>query len=925
VEFAFDTLGMPYFMQSVSFAGQLGAMQRGPDGQIYVATEGEEFLGTLQINEDTTKLTGMTPLTDPLQPFPLLAGTTSRLGLPNFTQIINNPISTPGFDFVGICLGDSTQFNGVGKDPAIDQFDWTFGDGSGANDAGPQVMHLYQAAGTYTVTLRIYNKCEPAGYATFTQDITIVAPPANPSQGVTLCTGSVTLDANPGNAPNLTFDWSTGEITRTITVDRQAIYDVTITDINGCATDGQFLAADNRPQVDFGPNLTLCQNVPLAPLDAQNPGTTYQWTLNGSNTGSTIRTQGVDTSLPGVFEYEVTVTDPITTCFANDSIIYTINESPAFTAVPFNPTSCNAADGHIDLTITAPAGTLFTYFITGPSASSSDIDQPLGGPIVTPGLGAGTYGVTVSDQVSGCATITTVAINDPAFTVGGTQLNNCDPIFINVTITPTAGTPLAPFDYRVIDVSTATNAQPITRDPSGTLTFPTTTPLPSNNEQYLVEVTDANGCTATSPAIDVDEDQTVPATFTINNCVAPMTIQASQGSTFLWSGTGLNIVAGTQDDQTVSANPPQGLQTFNVLITQAGFCDLDTALVVNVNNDVDAELNQSDACADQVTLTATPSGPYTYRWTQNGTPILGGTTLVINLNDDGDTFLVEVVNSQTGCTFPSNPLIASVKGDLQVTLASTPPCEGTPFTLTADSSLDPNVIYSWTLDGVNLNASTPTLVREDGGLYEVTASTPGPGQTCTRSVKFNIVVNPTTPGLLADTGIICPEAPADDPTATVELDAGPGFLLYQWFYEGTAIATATEQTLVAGEVGLYRVDLLNVYQCPSSDEIELVEECDPRITGPNAFRPGSSVISNSDFGLFTFFIDDESFEVFIFNRWGEMIFSSTDRLFRWNGGYNNNLAKPLPPGTYTYVVKYKSSYRPEDGILEKRGGVVLLR
>jgi len=101
--------------------------------------------------------------------------------------------------------------------------------------------------------------------------------------------------------------------------------------------------------------------------------------------------------------------------------------------------------------------------------------------------------------------------------------------------------------------------------------------------------------------------------------------------------------------------------------------------------------------------------------------------------------------------------------------------------------------------------------------------------------------------------------------------------------------------------------------------------------GPNAFRPTSAVTGaggekvNQSFKLFTFFIDDEDFQIFIFNRWGEMIFQSAERNFRWNGGYNNNLGELSPAGTYSYVVRYKSSYRPEEGIQEKRGGVVLMR
>ena len=55
-----------------------------------------------------------------------------------------------------------------------------------------------------------------------------------------------------------------------------------------------------------------------------------------------------------------------------------------------------------------------------------------------------------------------------------------------------------------------------------------------------------------------------------------------------------------------------------------------------------------------------------------------------------------------------------------------------------------------------------------------------------------------------------------------------------------------------------------------------------------------------------------------------MVYESTDRTFKWNGGYKGT-GQLLPPGTYAYVVRYKSEYHPEDGIQEARGGVVLVR
>jgi large repetitive protein len=185
---------------------------------------------------------------------------------------------------------------------------------------------------------------------------------------------------------------------------------------------------------------------------------------------------------------------------------------------------------------------------------------------------------------------------------------------------------------------------------------------------------------------------------------------------------------------------------------------------------------------------------------------------------------------------------------------------------------------------------------------------------------------------LLDRVLICPDPGNPDPnTREVTLDPGAGFIGYEWSLGGVPLNVFT-QTFTTDIPGLYTVLLTNSFGCVSEDQTDVVEECKPRLVAPTAFRPGSSVAntgdgsrSNSDFWVLPIFIADEGFQVFIFNRWGELVYQSTDPNFRWNGGYNNNAARLLPAGTYTYVVKYKSIYRPQDGILEKRGGVMLMR
>jgi len=55
------------------------------------------------------------------------------------------------------------------------------------------------------------------------------------------------------------------------------------------------------------------------------------------------------------------------------------------------------------------------------------------------------------------------------------------------------------------------------------------------------------------------------------------------------------------------------------------------------------------------------------------------------------------------------------------------------------------------------------------------------------------------------------------------------------------------------------------------------------------------------------------------------VYTSNDRYFKWNGGFNGIASQPVPGGSYAYVIHYVSAFHPERGIQEKRGGVAVLR
>lgn len=913
-EYSIDSLEQTHFKQRLPQAAELGAIQIAPNGQLYVAVNNagnNTSLGLISANDDTTQISSFT-----LNGFQLAAGTTSKLGLPNFVQQNSNALGGPGITVTGLCLGDSTRFSGASRDQ-IDEFNWAvfrngvqIGPLTAQDQTAASFAMLLTQAGNYSVTLRLHNRCAPD--TTMTESFAITNPPATPGGAAVLCSGPVTLDANASNAPGLTYVWSTGETTETIVVNDQRIVTATVIDALGCTSSGNFLVAENRPIVDLGPDLTVCEDNNTPALNAQNPGATYQWTINGVNAG-TIQVQAVDVTVPGVFAYSVRVTDPVTTCFVVDTKTYTVNVSPAFTFSGVNPTSCGTPSGSVTLQLNAstPAGgPLYQYFISGGSVAQSAIDQSAPTTVTIPNVAAGTYSAIVTDQISGCTLSSSIGLTDATFTITPTVVDPC-----LVTYSVAIGGGVAPYDFTITNSGTGQILGPDLDRPT-----PYTTPALAAG-LYVFQVTDNGGCIGTSN-VTVAPNPAVPITLTPNLC--NLTITASGATSYVWSSTPASGITGSTTNATVGLTPNAGQVTYTVVGSAAGFCPNTQTLDLNVGNITTPVLSQTDECSNSVLLSASPNGNFTYRWTRNGTLdlTLAGSQQILGLTNNGNTYSVQLIDPQTGCVAgPSATITAQVIGPVDASLSSTPPCQDAqPFTLTAASTAT-GVSYSWFLNNNPLTGvTTATTAQTQEGTYRVDISK----AACVASVSLPIARAPLPVGALPNRVVICNDPDNVDPT-TRSLDLDPGlFVQYEWS-KNNLLLNNTQRVLTADSEGLYEVQLTNEFACVAIDETEVLNECLPKLNAPNAFRPGSSVAANRVFRVFSFFITDENFSVFIYNRWGELVFTTSDRDFTWNGGYNNNAGQPLPPGTYSYVIQYVSAFRPDKGVQEKRGGVALLR
>lgn len=99
-----------------------------------------------------------------------------------------------------------------------------------------------------------------------------------------------------------------------------------------------------------------------------------------------------------------------------------------------------------------------------------------------------------------------------------------------------------------------------------------------------------------------------------------------------------------------------------------------------------------------------------------------------------------------------------------------------------------------------------------------------------------------------------------------------------------------------------------------SNRITIIKN--PNLFYPRAFTPNSDNL-NDVFNVYGQFIDE--FEMSIFNRWGELMYTTNEISEGWDGNFKGN---QMPEGTYTFIVKI---FDRAGRNIKESGSVLLLR
>jgi gliding motility-associated-like protein len=128
---------------------------------------------------------------------------------------------------------------------------------------------------------------------------------------------------------------------------------------------------------------------------------------------------------------------------------------------------------------------------------------------------------------------------------------------------------------------------------------------------------------------------------------------------------------------------------------------------------------------------------------------------------------------------------------------------------------------------------------------------------------------------------------------------------------------ATSESINVPAAGTYWVTVSNA--CGRASDTIIISGCVGGYILPNAFTPGGNN-ANSLLGLLKTGSGNTTLNYFrIYNRWGQLIFSTNDDQSKWDGRYNG---QPETIGVYVYVVSYLDTNGASKLL---KGNITLLR
>lgn len=259
---------------------------------------------------------------------------------------------------------------------------------------------------------------------------------------------------------------------------------------------------------------------------------------------------------------------------------------------------------------------------------------------------------------------------------------------------------------------------------------------------------------------------------------------------------------------------------------------------------------------------------------------------------DAGTYTLDVITSG-GCTNSASINVAVQANQLQRIIPfNVLLCDG--LTLFIDADQPGAISYLW-----NDGSTSAQRVIGNAGLYSLVTS----DGVCRRNDSFAITTNVTPVLNLGNDSTLCYNE------LLLLNAASPVADTYLWS------TGSTDSSISVNTAGTYAVEVENNCGIATDDITIKYEDCANIVFVPNAFTPNNDRLNDVLKAKAYFKIDE--FNMKLFNRWGQLIFSSNSLNNGWDGRIKSQQA---PPGMYTWVIQYKRSNK----VYNQKGTVLVI-
>ena len=679
------------------------------------------------------------------------------------------------------------------------------------------------------------------------------------------------------------------------------VYNSIVVSINNCSTlDAGNYNLTDPPLPTFSinsSNPTTCGGADgQLVISGLNPNTTYSIdiTTDGIPSGNTSYSSDNSGSIllngltAGVYS-AITVT--LNGCSTIDNGPYGLVDpnSPTpviVTTIP--PSGCGTFDAEIVIGNLNP-NTTYTidYSLNGSAVGPSLITTDGSGEFLISSLDEGVY-ASFSVILNGCVgndagsyslfpTVPTVLAptGDSTYCEGESiVLPNANPNFTGTInwysdslLTSLIGTGSA---LNTIDTTAGLYSYYVTETLNGCVSEDTLVTIEIIPQPFVVASADSSICNGDSIVIQVDS--------------------ISGGSQVFWSNGDTTLMA--------VVNPSINT-TYTVVVDDGLGCSATDSTFITVNENDDASFILTDFCAGNANAASNV--------------VTGGGYFIFNPTvSDGallDSSTAEITNGVGGTSYSINHITTGICPDTALQSVTVNLVPGTPFALQDTSYCDGDSIALLIVNGSNGNFSwydNPNLATAiDTGFSLLPSNTIGTQVYYVNETIGNCTSDPDSVSVTIFAKPIAdfsanPSFGIIPLTVNFTDNSSGNNLIYNWDFAGLSTSTAQNPDYIFSTIGEFTVILYITDDngCADQTSLSITTDGVSVFVVPNVFTPNGDGVNDE---LNINYENIESFEGYIANRWGEIVYRWTSLDAGWTGRTNAGVNSPT--GTYYYVIQ----------------------